>query len=79
MTQSIKLDSFVDNGVGYFQPAQVKKAILIAVSTLMFLGMILSYAIGAPWFIIAGFFLLTMSPLFPLGKAVDDQRSRIIE
>jgi hypothetical protein len=75
----IKLDCSVETRIGYFQPVDVKKAILIAVSTLMFLGMILSYAIGAPWYVIVGFFLLTMSPLFPLGKAVDDQRSRIIE
>lgn len=61
------------------KPANVKKAILIAISVLMALGMIISYAIGAPWLIMVGFFFLALSPLFPLGKSVDDQRARILE
>jgi hypothetical protein len=59
--------------------AKVKKVILIAISVLMALGMIISYSIGAPWLLIVGFFFLTLSPLFPLGKSVDDQRARILE
>ncbi len=61
------------------KPAQIKKAVLIAISILMALGMILSYSLGAPWLLIVGFFFLSLSPLFPLGKSVDDQRSRILE
>jgi len=59
-------------------PVKVKKAILIAVSVLMALGMIVCYAVGAPWLLTVTFFLLTLSPLFPLGKSIDDQRSRLI-
>ncbi|MGB7978821.1 MAG: hypothetical protein WCF19_06660 [Chlamydiales bacterium] len=78
MTPSIQSHSVANKKVGFFDPPQRKKNILIAVATLMFLGMVLSYALGAQWFIIAAFFALSLSPLFPLGKAVDNQRSRII-
>lgn len=61
------------------KPANIKKAILIAISVLMALGLIVSYAVGAPWLIMVGFFFLALSPLFPLGKSVDDQRARILE
>lgn len=79
MCTVITSDIVKTENTGFFRPENLKKAILVAVSTLMFLGMILAYAIGAPWFIVATFFLLTLSPLFPLGKAVDDQRNRILE
>jgi hypothetical protein len=69
----------VHSNVESMQPAKVKKAILVAISVIMAIGMILSYALGAPWLLIVGFFFLTLSPLFPLGKSVDDQRSRILE
>ena len=59
------------------KPGGVKKAIFVALSVIMALGMILAYSLGAPWFVIAGFFLFSLFPLFPLGKAVDEQKNRI--
>jgi hypothetical protein len=73
------VDSANANLLKSAQPAQIKKALLIAISILMALGMILSYSLGAPWLLIVGFFFLSLSPLFPLGKSVDDQRPRILE
>lgn len=58
---------------------RVKKAIMIAVSTIFALGMIVSYVLGAPWVIPFVFFSLALAPLYPLGKVVDDQRGRILE
>ncbi len=60
------------------QYSSLKKTALIALSLLMATGLILSYALGAPWFVMVGFFLLALSPLFPIGQAVDSQRSRIL-
>lgn len=62
----------------YITPQNVKKAILVAVSAIMIVGMIVSYAMGASWLFTLLFFALALAPLFPLGKKVDDQRDRII-
>ena len=76
MCQPIKIDS--NKPAEAFSYTKAQKGILVAISALMALGMVLSYAVGAPWLVILGFFLLSLTPLFPLGKAVDDQRSRFI-
>ena len=46
----------------------VKKGILVALTCLLVLGMVLSYALGAPWFVTVAFFASTLVPLFPLGR-----------
>ncbi len=62
-----------------FQLSKTKQIILIALSTIMALGMILSYVFGAPWIITVGFFALTMAPLFPLWKIRNPRSNRIEE
>lgn len=79
MSQIISFSPIAAKKIDFSQPTTVKKFILIAIATLMTLGMALSYFLGAPWFVAAGFFLFAISPLFPLGKVIDDQKSRIIE
>ncbi len=52
------------------------KLILIALSAIMAVGMIFSYSLSAPWFITAGFFLLTLLPLLPIGKVFNTSVSK---
>ncbi len=67
----------VDGGL---PPSQkVKKAILIAISTIFAIGMIFSYAFGGPWLLTAALFALILAPLFPLGKPKNDRTGRIPE
>jgi hypothetical protein len=78
MIRPVQTSLFSDVKEYFAKPGQIKKTILVALSVLMSLGMILSYAIGAPWLVIAGFFLLSLAPLFPLGRFGNEPRSEII-
>lgn len=63
----------------YLDRQQVKKFALIALSTIMALGMIFSYVAGAPWWMIFLFFVCTLAPLCPVNDLVNEQRRRILE
>ncbi len=61
------------------RPSQAKKVISIVLSTLMALGMILSYALGAPWPVLLLFFALGLASSWPLSRKVEQQREITFE
>ncbi len=78
MTTVAQVDSLGIPAEG-IRASKVKQGIMIALSILFTLGMVVSYALGAPWLIPFLFFSLALAPLYPLGKVVDSQRERILE
>lgn len=52
---------------------------LVAIAAIMFLGLVLSYSLAAPWLVPVGFFLLTLAPLFPLWKVGACEENRFNE
>ncbi len=59
-------------------PYRTKKVIAVALSAILAVGAIISYVLGSPWFLVFGFFTLSLSSLFYIGKAVNEQRMRIL-
>ncbi len=53
--------------------SQVKKWALIALSTILALGMIFSYMVGGPWLLTFFFFACALVPLLPLHKVIQAQ------
>lgn len=69
MTQAVNsLNYYFTEKASFTELSKSSKVALVAISALFTLGMILSFCLSAPWYITVGFFLLSLSPLFPLGK-----------
>lgn len=69
MSNSVSaLNYYFQNEVRFSELSKSNKLILIALATIMGLGMIFSYSLGAPWYLTVVFFVLTLAPLFPVGK-----------
>ena len=76
---AIKQNYFVTRifPIAYLEPQQVKKWALVALSTILALGMIFSYAFGAPWAVIFLLFVAALIPVYPIRNTVNEQRHRI--
>lgn len=61
----------------HFTPPMVRKWALIAVATIMALGALFAYTLGAPWFIAVGLFALALAPLCPLTTVSYQNREPI--
>lgn len=70
MTTSVSdLKFYFQGEVPFSELSRSNKVILIAVSTIMALGMIFAYSLCAPWFVTLSLFALALLPLFPIGKS----------
>ena len=58
-------------------PYSVRREILVAIATVMVVGLVLATFFGAPWMVPLAFFSLALAALLPLGRAVDHQRQKI--
>ena len=58
---------------------KTKKIILIAIATIMALGMVFAFFLGAPWFVTLTFFALALAPLFPIWKARNPRADRVTD
>ncbi len=65
--------------ISYLDHHQIKKCALIALAAVFAIGMIFSYALGAPWMVTLSLFALTLAPLYPIRSEIDDLRQRILE
>ena len=65
--------------ISYFTPLAIRNWLFVALSTILTLGMIFSYALGAPWGIPLLFFGLALAALYPVNTLVKDPISRIKE
>ncbi|EKE08648.1 MAG: hypothetical protein ACD_17C00067G0001 [uncultured bacterium] len=68
--------SIVNNSFGL---TRAKKRLLTAISAIFFVGMLIAYAVSSPWWVLVGLFALTLMPLFPLGKVIDNQRKQVLK
>lgn len=58
-----------------FLTAKKRDRILIAISVIMAIGLIISYVMGAPWFVPLTFFALALVPIIPLGTPFKESLS----
>lgn len=50
-----------------------KQVLWVALSAIFGIGLILSYTLGAPWFVPFTFFSLALISLFPVGRVAEIQ------
>jgi hypothetical protein len=57
----------------------VYKALAVAISVIMAVGLAVSVALCAPWYVPLSFFAAVLVPLLVLGKADNDPRSVFLD
>jgi hypothetical protein len=57
---------------------KMQKVLLVALTVIFTVGMIVSYALNAPWFVPLTFFALALLPLIKLGRINDRQDNKLL-
>lgn len=79
MTDLTKIGSLPPKVVAKSFLPVVERKICVAISSLMFLGAVLSYVLGASWVIPLFLFTLALVPAIPVGRIAATAKNRIAQ